>query len=54
LIRGKISNFYPYYFVNAGNLGLPKVLIIAVGIAALFYALSALFIRVGKAMKNRS
>ncbi|PZX61939.1 Pr6Pr family membrane protein [Hydrotalea sandarakina] len=54
LIRGKISNFYPYYFVNAGNLGLPKVLINAVGIAALFYALSALFIRVGKAMKNRS
>ena len=53
LIRGQFSNFYPYPFVDVGNLGLSKVLINSVLLIALFMGLSALFIRVGRATKNR-
>ena len=53
LIRGKFSNFYPYPFVDVGNLGLSKVLINSVLLIALFVGLSAIFIRVGRATKNR-
>ncbi|MEO6452991.1 MAG: Pr6Pr family membrane protein [Ginsengibacter sp.] len=53
LIRGKISNFYPYPFVNVENLGLLKVLITSVLLIALFIGLSAIFIRVGRVAKNQ-
>lgn len=53
LIRGKFSNFYPYPFVDVGNRGLSKVLINGVVLVALFVGLSAIFIRVGRAIKNR-
>lgn len=53
LIRGKFSNFYPYPFVNVGNLGLFKVLINCALLITLFAGLSAIFIRVGRATKNR-
>jgi hypothetical protein len=53
LIRGKFSNFYPYPFVDVGNLGLSIVLINSVLLIALFSGLSAIFIRIGRAMKDR-
>lgn len=53
LIRGKLSNFYPYPFVDVGNLGLSKVVINSALMIILFAGLSAIFIRVGKATKNR-
>ena len=53
LIRGKFSNFYPYPFVDVGNLGLSKVLINSGLLIALFSGLSAIFIRIGRAMKDR-
>ncbi len=52
LIRGRFSNFYPYPFVNVGNLGLSKVLINSISLIALFAVLSVVFIRVGYAIKN--
>ena len=53
LIRGNFSNFYPYPFVDVGNLGLSKVLMNSILLLALFSGLSAIFIRVGKAIENR-
>jgi hypothetical protein len=52
LIRGKLSDFYPYHFVDAGNLGLSKVLMNSALLIALFAGLSVIFISVGKAIKN--
>lgn len=52
LIRGKFSNFYPYPFVDLGNLGLSKVLINSALLMALFSGLSAIFIRVGRGTKK--
>lgn len=53
LIRGKVSSFYPYPFVDVGNLGLSKVLINCTLLITLFAGLSAIFIRIGRATKNR-
>jgi hypothetical protein len=53
LIRGNFSNFYPYPFVDVGNLGLSKVLINSILLMALFSGLSAIFITIGRAFKNR-
>jgi hypothetical protein len=52
LIRGNLSDFYPYPFIDAGKLGLSKVLINTVLLMALFVGLSTIFIRVGRATKN--
>ena len=41
LIRGPIVDFYPYPFVDVGDLGYPKVIATSVGIAVLFLGLSA-------------
>jgi len=51
LVSGKVSNFYPYPFIDVATIGLLKVLMNAVGLAAFFFILSAIFIRVGKAIK---
>lgn len=53
LIRGKFSDFYPYPFINLGTLGLAKVLLSSLLLIGLFAVLSAIFIRVGKATKNK-
>ncbi|OIR14362.1 hypothetical protein GALL_48350 [mine drainage metagenome] len=53
LIRGNFSGFYPYPFINVINLGITKVLINSVLLIALFTGLSALFIRIGRAVKNK-
>lgn len=52
LIRGKFSNFYPYPFINVTNLGLLKVCINSILLMALFVGLSALFVKIGKAIKK--
>ncbi len=53
LIRGEFSNFYPYPFVNATNLGLKQVLINSAGLIALFFFISAGYIKLGKIIKGR-
>ena len=46
LIRGNLSGFYPYPFINVTNLGLASVLINAVFLMMVFIAISALFVRI--------
>ncbi|WP_374756122.1 Pr6Pr family membrane protein [Dyadobacter frigoris] len=53
LIRGDFSNFYPYPFVDAGSLGLSKVLTNSAGLIVLFICISALYIKLGKTIMNR-
>lgn len=53
LIRGNVSNFYPYPFVDVGNLGISKVIANSIGLIALFIGISASFIKIGKAIKSR-
>ncbi len=53
LIRGSFSDFYPYPFVDVGELGWTKVLINSFGLMALFIGISALFIKIGKLIKGR-
>lgn len=52
LIRGHLSDFYPYPFVNVLDLGYAKVLINSFWILVLFIGLSMLFIRIGKALSR--
>lgn len=52
LIRGQISNFYPYSFVNVTELGFSKVLINSCWISVLFIGLSLLLIRIGKLLNR--
>ncbi len=47
LIRGAFSGFYPYPFMDVGNLGFSKVLINSLGITILFVVLFILFIVFG-------
>ncbi len=53
LIRGSISGFYPYPFVDAGRLGFLKVTVNSILLMLFFAAVSMLFIRIGKAIKNK-
>jgi hypothetical protein len=48
LVRGNFSGFYPYPFVDAGNLGLQRVLINSGLLLVFFAALSLLFVWIGK------
>ncbi|SEW56314.1 Pr6Pr family membrane protein [Chitinophaga arvensicola] len=48
LIRGAFSNFYPYPFIDAGNLGLQQTLINAAGMGVMFILVSLAFIGIGK------
>ncbi|MDO9553548.1 Pr6Pr family membrane protein [Rhodonellum sp.] len=48
LIRGGISGFYPYPFVNVMELGLQQVSINAFFLMLLFLGLSAVFVALGK------
>lgn len=50
LARGEISGFYPYPFVNVGELGLPAVLINSFFLCLLFLFLAAGFVLAGKAI----
>ncbi|WP_245957472.1 Pr6Pr family membrane protein [Chitinophaga flava] len=46
--RGSFSGFYPYPFVDAARIGIPQVLINALGVAGIFLLLSLLFIGVSR------
>lgn len=48
LIRGSFSGFYPYPFVNAGDLGIKKVLLNSIAITILFTIVGLLLIAAGK------
>ena len=53
LIRGSMSGYYPYPFVNTTELGLNKVLVNSVGIAAVFIIASFAFVAVGKSLNKK-
>jgi hypothetical protein len=54
LIRGSISGFYPYPFINTTQLGLNKVLVNAAGIAILFVIISLIFIAISKSISKNA
>ncbi|HMI03857.1 MAG TPA: Pr6Pr family membrane protein [Pedobacter sp.] len=54
LIRGAISGYYPYPFVDAAKFGYAQVAINAVGVLLLFLAISSLLIGVARLYPKRS
>jgi hypothetical protein len=54
LLRGSTSDFYPYPFINVTELGYQKVFINAAVMVAVFVGVSALFLGVGKRIKNKT
>ncbi|MEP7278141.1 MAG: Pr6Pr family membrane protein [Bacteroidota bacterium] len=52
LIRGAVSGFYPYPFINTMQLGLNKVLVNSVGIAIVFTGMSLALVAIGKFLNN--
>jgi hypothetical protein len=53
LIRGSLSGFYPYPFINSTQLGINKVLVNSVGIAGVFIFISLLLVGIGKLLNNK-
>ena len=53
LIRGSISGFYPYPFINTAQLGLNKVLVNSVGIATVFTFVSLALVYIGKLLNKQ-
>ncbi len=54
LLRGKISGFYPYPFINVSVLGLQRVLQNSIILVALFLTFSMIFVGIGKLLsKNK-
>ena len=53
LLRGEVSGFYPYPFINVTDLGWQKTLINVGGLFVLFIAFSLLFIGVGKLLNKK-
>ncbi|MEO6894207.1 MAG: Pr6Pr family membrane protein [Ginsengibacter sp.] len=54
LIRGAFSGFYPYPFIDVGNLGYSQVLIYSLGITIVFIVLFILFIVFGNIEERRT
>jgi len=52
LIRGSISGFYPYPFINTMQLGLNKVLVNSLGIATVFVLMSLALVFIGKTLTS--
>jgi hypothetical protein len=52
LLRGSIAHSYPYPFINADTLGYQQVIINCLLVAAVFYGLFALFIRIGNRLNR--
>jgi len=52
LIRGSVSGFYPYPFINTQRLGLDKVLVNSVGIAFVFICMSLLLVMIAKSTRK--
>jgi hypothetical protein len=53
LVRGQLTNEYPYPFIDAGQLGLGQVLLNCVGLFVFFLVLSLLFVGIAKALAAR-
>ncbi|MBA2562828.1 MAG: Pr6Pr family membrane protein [Chitinophagaceae bacterium] len=53
LLRGAVSGFYPYPFINISELGLKNALINAIGIAIVFLIVSLLFVAIGKFVNKK-
>jgi hypothetical protein len=53
LIRGSLSNFYPYPFINIKVLGLNRVLTNSMGIALTFILVSVLIVALGQFISQR-
>jgi hypothetical protein len=54
LIRGALSGFYPYPFINVNEHGYNNVLLNGVGLITVFLLLSLLFVAIGKIMNRTS
>jgi hypothetical protein len=48
LIRGKISGFYPYPFINISAIGTTQALINSAGLTLIFVIIASLFILIGR------
>ncbi|WP_188440694.1 Pr6Pr family membrane protein [Belliella aquatica] len=48
MVRGKLSSFYPYPFVNVIEIGCQQTLINSLGVLILFVILSSGMILIGK------
>jgi len=53
LLRGNISGFYPYPFVNVANLGLTQVVINSFLFALVFVLVSCVFIGLGRNIRRK-
>lgn len=53
MIRGSVSGFYPYPFINTYQLGINKVLFNSIGIAVVFICVSLVFVAIGKSMAEK-
>lgn len=51
LVRGKISSFYPYYFLDVDNLGMQQVIINAFGLFFVIVLFLILYFLIGKKIK---
>jgi hypothetical protein len=51
MIRGSFSNFYPYFFIDAGTLGYSEAILNAVYVTLCFLAVSLLLVWLGKKKK---
>ncbi len=54
LVRGAVSGYYPYPFLDVVKLGYAKVLMNSLGLASAFILLSLAFIAVDKSMDKRA
>ncbi len=53
LVRGEMSNFYPYPFINVATLGYASVAVNAAGLLIFCAALGAVFVGVGRGLARR-
>ena len=51
--RGRLSNFYPYPFIDVANIGIAKVLTNSAVILVLFLMISAILLFIGKSIIKR-
>jgi hypothetical protein len=53
LLRGALTGFYPYFFINAATLGYAKVATIALALLAVIYAVGFGFVQLDRALNQR-
>jgi len=53
LVRGAVSGFYPYPFINVGKLGYPRVLFNSLGLFLLFLIFSLFLVALAKWMNRK-